>query len=149
MKTIIILLFGSTMLACNQPTKTMETDRQATKVTDAHKEEFVNLDTHKINELLHQSTTLTAIDVMNLHYPTTLEYSEGNESIDITEEVLNNGHILITLIHDNLLDDALKGEKHIMELKKVEGQWNVISIKKNWKCRVGRGHTDWGIEYCL
>lgn len=141
MKTTITLLLAFMMLSCHSPT-------QVTQPTSVE-EEFVSINTDELNLLLHDQKNLNPVDVMNLHYPTELEYSEGNERIDITEKALNQDHILITLIHDNMLDDALKAEKHIMEVRKSDGQWSIISLRKNWKCRAGRGHTNWGIEYCL
>ena len=86
---------------------------------------------------------------MQLYYPFEVENREGNEEININEKTLENGNTLVTLIHDNQMDDSVKGEKFIMELAKSEGQWNVLSIKKNWKCYEGRGHTDWGTAFCL
>ncbi len=111
--------------------------------------EYKQLSTDKINRLLTKSKReLTASEVMRLYYPYEVEGHEGNEKIEILEEIIDNSHTIITLIHDNFLDDSVRGEKYRMELKKINSQWIVISIKKNWKCWDGRGHTDWGIERC-
>lgn len=93
---------------------------------------------------------LTAKEVMLLFEPQEGEEgSSGNETETIQEEILPNGNTLVTLVRDNFMDDSVKGEQHIMELEKIDGKWNVLYAKKNWKCYKGRGHTDWGIELCL
>jgi hypothetical protein len=112
-------------------------------------EEFKQLNSDDLNQLLtEKERNLSAKEVMRLFYPHKVETSEGNEKIELTEKVSNNGKIVVTLIHDNLLDDSVRGEKYVMELRKSNNRWAVISIKKNWKCWDGRGHTDWGIKLC-
>lgn len=113
-------------------------------------EEFETLNSGNLNKLLaEKDENLSAQDVIKLYYPEEVEIGEGNEKIEISEKKLENGNTLVTLIHNNLLDDSLKGEKYIMELNSTNDKWNVISIKKNWKCRLGRGHTDWGVKLCM
>lgn len=112
-------------------------------------EKFIIVDTDDINQKLNKRIeNLSAKEVMKLYYPINVNGKEGNEKIEVSEKNAENGNTLIILIHDNLLDDSLKGEKHIMELKMTNNKWTVISIKKNWKCQSNRGHTQWGIEMC-
>jgi len=112
-------------------------------------EKFENINAVELNQMLaKESENLTAQEVMKLYYPKKVDTGEGNEKIEISENILDNGNTVVILIHDNLLDDSVKGEKYLMELKKTNGKWKVFSIKKNWKCWIGRGHTDWGIELC-
>ena len=114
------------------------------------KEEFEIINTDKLTRTLTETNkNLSALEVMKLYYPVQVEKGEGNELIEISEIVAENGNTIVTLIHDNLLDDSVKAKKYLMELKKTKNQWVIISLKKNWKCREGRGHTEWGIEYCL
>ncbi|CAM2933926.1 lipocalin family protein [Flavobacterium frigoris] len=116
---------------------------------DDDNEKFVMIDTEEVNEMVtKEKQNLSAQDVMKLYYPLQAEGVEGNEKIEIAEKISDNGNAVVTLIHDNLLDDSVKGEKHIMELKRAKDRWTVVSIKKNWKCRKDRGHTDWGIKMC-
>ena len=85
---------------------------------------------------------------MELYYPYEVTEGEGNESIEISEKKLENGNTLVTLVHNNLLDDSIKAKIYILELKSENNLWIVVSIKNNWQCRVGRGHTNWGIKMC-
>lgn len=93
---------------------------------------------------------LSSKEVMRLFKPHEEEESdEGNQKETIEEKVLPNGNTLVTLTRNNLMDDSMKAEQYLMELEKVDGKWTVVYVKTNWKCRTGRGHTDWGIELCL
>ncbi|QAA81107.1 hypothetical protein EI546_04905 [Aequorivita sp. H23M31] len=92
---------------------------------------------------------LSGKEVMRLFLSREEESKEGNQIETLKEEVLPNGNTMVTLVEDNLMDDSMKAEQHIMELKKEEGMWHVVYVKTNWKCREGRGHTDWGIDLCL
>ena len=113
-------------------------------------EEFIRIDATELNFQLTQITTsMSAKEVMKLYYAQEVESKEGNEKITIQEKTLETGNTLVTLIHDNFMDDSLKGEKHVMELQKENNKWRIVSLKKNWKCWEGRGHTDWGIENCF
>lgn len=112
-------------------------------------EKFEIINTNQLTKKLNQSNkNISAQEVMTLYYPTEIETKEGNEVIEMTEAVGANGNTTVTLIHDNLLDDSVKGIKYILELKKAHNEWMIISLKKNWKCQNSRGHTDWGIENC-
>lgn len=109
---------------------------------------FVTNDIAEINQkLMRETQPLSPKQIMKMYYPATVG-AEGNESITITQSIANNGNTIVTLIHDNRSDDSVKAEKYIMELKNSEDKWTVISINKNWKCRTGRGNTDWGVELC-
>lgn len=55
---------------------------------------------------------------MRLYYPKKFEAGEDNEKIEILENILDNGNTIVILIHDNLLDDSVKGEKLLIEGKK-------------------------------
>lgn len=154
MKSTIALLLAFTVLSCNSPSEEPNHEEQDMSIVEDSNENysdetFESINTDEINQLLAGKTDLTPTEVMGLHYPTELEFSEGNESIDITEKTLANGNILVTLIHDHLMDDSQMAEKQVMELTQSNGQWNVVALKRNWKCREGRGHTDWGIDLCL
>lgn len=112
-------------------------------------EEYKQLSSVEINQLLKENNKkLTALEVMRLYYNYPITSNEGNEKIELIEDIMDNGNTVITLIHDNFSGDSVKGEKYKMELKKIDNKWVVISIKKNWKCWDGRGHINWGIEFC-
>ena len=142
------------MLSCNlsKDNKSSSTtlSPESTILSEEIKEEFIRIDATNLNYQLAQTTNpMSAKEVMRLYYPQEVASQEGNEKITIQEKTLESGNTLLTLIHDNFMDDSLKGEKHVMELQKENNKWRIVSIKKNWKCWEGRGHTDWGIENCL
>ncbi len=154
MRIIFIMLLSVILFSCNQNTDRKEVIEspieEAKTDIETSSEDFEHFETDEFNQIVagHEKD-LSAKEVMQLYYPFEVENSEGNEEININEKTLENGNTLVTLIHDNQMDDSVKGEKFIMELAKSEGQWNVLSIKKNWKCYEGRGHTDWGTAFCL
>lgn len=155
MKYFLTFWISLSMLSCNQnpnkPNSESTKQQSETQLEIAEiSEEFVEIEIFGLNKILTKiEVNRSAKEIMELYYPYKVAANEGNEKISIQEEALKNGNLLVTLIHDNFLDDSVKGEKHLMELKKEKGEWTVISIKKNWKCWEGRGHTDWGIELCL
>jgi len=142
------------LISCNQKTdkKNMEIPLSEEKQNiqiNAIYEKFENINTDEINQMLaKKSEDLTAQEVMKLYYPIKVDTGEGNEKIEISEHILDNGNTIVILIHDNLLDDSVKGEKYLLELIKTNDKWKVVSLKKNWKCWNDRGHIDWGIELC-
>jgi len=156
MKKTIIMILTITLISCNiKPDKkkegtTLSQKEQEVQVkTIDENEEFKEISSGDFNQLLtEKGGDLSAKEVMKLFYPNKIETGEGNEKIEILEKVSDNGNVVVTLTHDNLLDDSVRGEKYVMELTKSNNKWTVLSIKKNWKCWDGRGHTDWGIKLC-
>lgn len=159
MRIILTTLFSVLLLSCHQNSdkkKVIETSNLKTQIQKKEgsfkktNEEFENLEIQEFNNSLStEKNELSAKDVMHLYYPIEIENAEGKEEITIDEKTLDNGNTLVTLIHDNQMDDSVKGDKLVMELSKIDGKWKALSIKKNWKCYDGRGHTDWGTEFCL
>ncbi len=123
-------------------------DKKASISSDSI-EEFKIIDVSKLNAELSQKTTIISPkDIMKMYYPY-VPGREGNQEIIISDKTLSSGNVEVTLIHDNMLDDSMKGAKYIMELKKLDDNWTVLSLKKNWKCWADRGHTNWGIKLCI
>lgn len=164
MKKALWILLMLPMISCNNNAnkkneETAQTEEpqevQAIKAEEneskSEGEKFEEVDPSELNQLLaEKEEELSAQEVMKLFYPYEPESEEeGNETIEITETTSDNGNTIVTLIHDGLMDDSLMGEKYIMELTKVGNKWKALSIKKNWKCWEGRGHTDWGIDSCI
>tara|TARA_B110001452_G_scaffold90526_1_gene74479 strand:+ start:4791 stop:5267 length:477 start_codon:yes stop_codon:yes gene_type:complete len=157
MKTInllVVILFFVSCKTNNAENKSQleikkEKSLTAKEVTqcDTLDEAYEQLSIKEINSLLSENNrALTPAKIMRLYYPHKASTREGNESIELKEEMIDNGNTQITLIHDNFLDDSVRGEKYKMELKEIDNKWIVVSIKRNWKCY--RGHTNWGIEFC-
>ena len=154
-KTLIAFLLSVFLFSCNQSVPKNDQDstsaenQETSGEAEAGREEFEVINTDEINRVLWEGTeNLSAVEVMKLYYPHEVETGEGNEKITTSETTLDNGNTEITLIHDNRPDDSVQGEKYVMELKESNGNREVVSLKKNWKCREGRGHRDWGTELC-
>ena len=136
-----------------------ETEQKETSTTDPKEvkdtvvvdqyEQFEALDITEFSKKVENSNeVLTPKDIMKLYYPRQVESEEGNQTINIDVKDLGKAHAVVTLIHDNLLDDSMKALQVVMRLQKKGDKWSVVSLQKNWKCREGRGHTDWGIKLC-
>ena len=129
MKKILIFLVSLTLISCGEKFKPINFD--------------------KLNQTISQSSkVLTPKDIMKIFYPKEVGRSEGNQTITMNETELRNGNLEVELIHDNQLDDSVRGSKYVMELTKKDGKWIVISLKRNWRCWTGRGHSNWGIKFC-
>lgn len=127
MKQIFILLFALSVISCG--------------------ESFMKIDTEKFNTDIAENTNIKSPEeliTIFYNYPN----SEGKPNLRITTRKLKENVFEVTLIHDNQQDDSQKAEKIVMIAKKIGNKWNADKISKNWKCYNGRGHTDWGTEYC-
>lgn len=112
-------------------------------------EKFSNINYEELNQKISQSSKkLSPKDIMKIYYPKEVGFTEGNQKIIIKEQVLKNGNVEVELIHDNQLDDSVRGEKYLLELRKHNKNWLVVSLKYNWRCWNGRGHSSWGIKFC-
>jgi hypothetical protein len=146
-----LLLLIVLLLSCkeNHESKTgFQTIEKPENLLDSE-EKFESLDFSKLNmELIKRKDDPSPEDIMKSHYPNQVEGEEGNEQISIITNVISEKSVEVKLIHENLLDDSLNGVKHILRVKRVGARWMIVSLKKNWKCWEGRGHTNWGIEKC-
>ncbi|MCL2063447.1 MAG: hypothetical protein FWG98_03615 [Candidatus Cloacimonetes bacterium] len=112
------------------------------------KESFEIIDTQTFGtEVSHKTNIKTAEDLMRLYY-TYEESEEGNQKLSIETVDLSDGRYEVTLIHEGLLDDSMYAVKIVMTASQIGTTWTVEEIKRNWKCRQGRGHQNWGIELC-
>ncbi|MCH7974716.1 MAG: hypothetical protein IH949_12690 [Bacteroidetes bacterium] len=150
MRFLYFFLIASLLFSCNQESKIESPDELISKQVGAkNTEEYKELDITEINKKITNSVEkLTPEVIMRMYYPYKVETSEGNEIITMHTTRLNKENVEVILIHDNFLDDSVKGEKYVLYLKNIDSKWIVISLKKNWKCRDGRGHKDWGIGLC-
>jgi len=150
MRYLFFFFIASLIFSCNQESEKEPQNELTPKQADVKSnEEYEELDISEINKKIAESVErLNPEDIMRMYYPYKVKTNEGNEIITMHTRRLNKENIEVVLIHDNLLDDSVKGEKHIMYLKNIDSKWIVVSLKKNWKCRDGRGHTDWGIGLC-
>ena len=111
-------------------------------------ESFQAIDPTAFNEEIRHRTDIGSAEaLMTLFYNYPSE-EEGGSNILIESSETGNLTHEITLIHDRLMDDSQRGIKIVMTAKRSGESWEVIDLKKNWKCWEGRGHTDWGVAYC-
>lgn len=147
---VLLMVF---LISCDQSSRKemSNTEKQvSSNESDTNNiEKFQEINFNYLNKILSQKTEkLSVRQIMNIYYPININNEEGNQIITIQERNLDNGTIEVELIHDNQLDDSIKAVKHLMILNNEGGNWEVISLKKNWKCWDGRGHTNWNIELC-
>jgi len=110
-------------------------------------ESFDYIDPAKFNNTIINRTDIeTAEELITLYY--NFPEIEGIPYISIETKDLKFGKIQVTLIHDKLMDDSIRALKIVMIVNQTGQSWTVLEIKKNWKCWEGRGHTNWGTEYC-
>ncbi len=74
--------------------------------------------------------------------------AEGSTTYDYKEIKNENGISSILVYVSNVMDDSIKDEKHYFTIKKVDNKWQIIDYQTSWDCRTGRGHQDFGIEFC-
>ncbi|NNE14565.1 MAG: hypothetical protein HKN51_06285 [Saprospiraceae bacterium] len=111
-------------------------------------EEFQDLEFSSLNEhIIKSGEMMSPKEVLIKYYPAASE-ADSNAEITITENKIDDKNIELRLVHNDIMDDSVRGQKIIMALKKVGHRWVVVTLKKNWRCWEGRGHTDWGIAMC-
>ena len=85
-------------------------------------------------------------DVMKLYYG--IDSLQQYKDLSIAVKKRQDERFEITLVHDRLEDDSMRGMQIVMVVQKSGNVWIVHSIHENWKCWEGRGHTEWGVEMC-
>ncbi|WP_108805518.1 hypothetical protein [Aquimarina sp. Aq107] len=110
-------------------------------------ENFDIKDPAEFNKQIEKRTDIAiAKELIEIYYnyPT----NEGTPKLEIESKELGIGLIEVTLIHDGQEDDSQKATKIVMTAKLTGKKWTVHEIKTNRKCWDGRGHTEWGTEWC-
>jgi len=110
-------------------------------------ESFDIKDPAEFNKKIEIRTDIaTAEQLIEIYY--NYPSNEGKPKLEIESKDLGNGLIEVTLIHDGQESDSQRATKIVMKAKLTDEKWTVHEIKTNRKCYDGRGHTDWGIEWC-
>ncbi len=110
-------------------------------------ETFDVKDPTEFNEEIEKRTDIeTAEQLIEIYY--NYPPNEGTPKLDITSNELSDRLKEVTLIHDEQEDDSQRATKIVMVTELDEKKWIVHQIKTNRKCWDGRGHTDWGNEWC-
>jgi PBP1b-binding outer membrane lipoprotein LpoB len=110
-------------------------------------ESFDIKDPAEFNKKIEKRTDIeTAEQLIEIYY--NYPPNEGTPKLDIKSRELDNGLIEVTLIHDGQEDDSQRATKIVMTAELNNKKWIVHQIKTNRKCWDGRGHTNWGTEWC-
>ena len=110
-------------------------------------EKFKLIDPTEFNKKIETRTDIaTAKQLIKIYYNYPL--NEGTPKLEIESKELGNGLIEVTLIHDGQEDDSQRAIKIVMTGELIGQKWTVHEIKTNRKCWDGRGHTNWGTEWC-
>jgi hypothetical protein len=110
-------------------------------------ESFDIKDPAEFNKKIETRTDIaTAERLVEIYY--NYPPNEATPKLEIESKKLGNGLIEVTLIHDGQEDDSQRATKIVMTTELTGEKWTVHEIKTNRKCWDGRGHTDWGTEWC-
>ena len=110
-------------------------------------ESFDIKDPADFNKKIETRTDIaTAQDLIEIYYNYPLH--ESKPKIEIESKEIGNRLMEVTLIHDGQEDDSQRATKIVMTAELKDKKWKVHKIKTNRKCWDGRGHTDWGTEWC-
>lgn len=110
-------------------------------------EKFKTIDPTDFNKKINTRTDIKSVEQLaRLFYD--FPENEGIPHLEIESRELMDNKFEVTLIHDNQQDDSQRATKLILIAEQKNDTWSILEIKENWRCYQGRGHTDWGIEYC-
>lgn len=110
-------------------------------------ENFDIKDPAEFNKKIETRTDVTTVEqLIEIYY--NYPPNEGKPKFEIESKELGDGLYEVILVHDGQEDDSQRATKIIMTAKLTGKKWTIHKIKTNRKCWDGRGHTDWGTEWC-
>ena len=149
-----IIACALVLAACqqNQSGQSQEQQNEETQTAEetTPQETFRSIDASEVanlNTTISSRGLTTAEGIMNAYVPKE-EAAEGNYSYTLSEKALDQNTVEVTLREEGRMDDSIEGRKVVMVLAKNGGQYQVQSIKENYRCRQGRGHQEWSAEFC-
>jgi hypothetical protein len=152
---IILSLALSVCISCQFKQKTLpEKDTRKEAITtspdSSSLETFRDIPAEVVDQLNANivSKQLLSVDQIMQFYSPRDSTAEGNYKYSIFQQNQSDGEKEVTLLEENLMDDATAGRKVIMTLRIVNGNITIRSIKENSRCWPGRGHETWGAELC-
>lgn len=86
--------------------------------------------------------------IMLYHNISPDDLREGKQQLEINNTDLAHGWYEISLVHENMLDDALRSKKIYMLLRPSGDGFIVYSIREQYKCQQKRGSQDWSKNQC-
>jgi len=143
---LFVLFFAS----CKEATNKNTTPTSEPEIVVENGESFNVVDVATIaqlNQKIVDQNLKTGEEIMRA-YNSEKSADEGNYTYTVTEKNVDEKTLEVTLIEDGILDDSVAGQKVVMTLKKTNGTFKVVLIKKNYKCWQGRGHQNWSAELC-
>ena len=111
-------------------------------------EEFTKVNATILNGRLGmEDRKMEVADVAKLLFlPANGKGQEPNMTVE--QKKLENGNIEATVIHTNSPEDIVAAEKFIMILRFKNDIWQIVSLKKNWRCKQERTYQVWGTGAC-
>lgn len=113
-------------------------------------EEFEDINFMEFNQRIQTDRSITTPEELMKRYYF-LE-GEGEVSISATKEGWFGESYRIVLVHEGVPDDSMASFQVVMYAEKISDDhrsyWQVSELKKNFRCQEGRGHTNWGIDWC-
>ena len=161
LEIILVTLLCCSLMACKKEASTSgELPKQAQVpvaavtppiVSDEEQdsgEEFTKINATILNGRLGmEDRKMEVEDVAKLLFlPSNGKGQEPNMTVE--QKKLESGNIEATIIHSNSSDSHIAAEKFIMVLRFKDSIWQIISLKKNWRCREERTYQIWGIGSC-
>ena len=68
----------------------------------------------------------------------------------VSEEATVDGdRATVTITFENLRDDSVRDARHIVTLRREDGEWRVVGDEVAYRCHEGRGHQDFSPQLCL
>ena len=68
--------------------------------------------------------------------------------LSIEQKKLENGDIEAIIIQENLNSIRRAAEKFVMVIRLKDNVWQIVSLKKNWRCKEDREYQIWGTGDC-
>ncbi|MFT6806927.1 MAG: hypothetical protein ACJA01_000145 [Saprospiraceae bacterium] len=111
-------------------------------------EEFTKINAIILNSRLGmEDRKMEVEDVAKLLFlPANGNAQEPNMTVE--QKNLENGNIESTIIHTNSPDNYRAAEKFVMILRFKDDIWQIVSLKKNWRCKKERTYQKWGVGAC-
>jgi hypothetical protein len=110
-------------------------------------ESFKTIDPTEFNKQISSRVDINHCDELIKLYYNNPEFNSSSKLKTIAK-TSNEIDFEITLTHEGLEDDSQAAIKIVMSAKHTSNKWIVQSIKENWKCWRGRGHTNWDTRPC-
>jgi hypothetical protein len=105
-------------------------------------ENGILMEIHAVSELSQEEATLLAIDQWG-------ECQNDCEKMTVQRLDGTDGVWFVEAIYEGMKDDSVASQKYIAMAHFVDGKWVLgKALHREYKCREGRGHTDFEESFC-